>query len=118
LHVKKKMKGSLLVFGPTLVKEISANLENDQIISFAPEIQISVHSIASSSVLNELNLIFKNVKWTKDNTTFIMTMQKSNYELVRFDTDVDNEKDFLLENVRYFCLKYFYISFRCVFFFL
>jgi hypothetical protein len=107
------MKGCVLVFGPTLVKEILVNGENeveqdvtDQIISFAPEIQISVHSIAANSVLNELNLIFKNVKWTKDNTTFIMTMQKSNYELVRFDTDVDNEKDFLLENVSYFCFTW------------
>jgi hypothetical protein len=103
------MKGCSTELGPIFVHEVisTVNFESDQQngeekqenVQLLPRIQISVHSIGSASFLNELNIIFSGMTWTAENTTMIVTMQQSDYELVKFDPDVDNEKDRLLENV-------------------
>eukprot|EP01040_Poterioochromonas_malhamensis_P000874 gene874-927_t len=94
------MKGCVLELGPLFVTEmVLPEKENKASIAFEPSIQLSVHSIASVSVLNELNMIFPNASFKKLNTVIISTMQPANVELAKYDVEVDQEKDRLLENV-------------------
>lgn len=94
------MKGCVLELGPLFVTEmVLPEKENKASIAFEPSIQLSVHSIASASVLNELNMIFPNASFKKLNTVIISTMQPANVELAKYDVEVDQEKDRLLENV-------------------
>eukprot|EP01040_Poterioochromonas_malhamensis_P016258 gene16258-18416_t len=93
------MKGCVLELGPLFVTEmVLPEKENKASIAFEPSIQLSVHSIASVSVLNELNMIFPNASFKKLNTVIISTMQPANVELAKYDVEVDQEKDRLLEN--------------------
>ncbi len=98
------MKGLLITWGPKLVEMVefpSNSLETiskDLVIKHS--IQVSVHDITSATFTNELKIIFPDIPWKHGEITIINTMQNSKMELVRYDTEVDQEKDRLLESVR------------------
>ena len=59
-------------------------------------IQVSAHA-CNKHVIREIQFIFPNVDL--NNLTAVVTMQHSNYDLVNWGTEIDKEKDDLLENV-------------------
>ena len=98
------MKGLLITWGPKLVEMVqfpsnsSETGSKDLVIGHS--IQVSVHDITSATFTNELKMIFPDILWKHGEITIINTMQNSKMELVRYDTEVDQEKDRLLESVR------------------
>lgn len=62
----------------------------------AINLEISLHS-CDASFQRELRHIFQNVDL--NNVLILPTIQRSHYDLVTFGEEVDDHKDFLLENV-------------------
>lgn len=60
--------------------------------------QVSVHQ-PSRAIKHELKHVFRDLE-SFDDVLVVITCQHSNFDLVRFDPDVDSEKDTLLETVR------------------
>lgn len=63
-------------------------------------IQLSVHNVKSVPFLRELGTVFPGMP-TTDEVTVICTMQRSDVELAGIGAKVEEQKDTLLERVRF-----------------
>ncbi len=95
------MKGISLDWGPSLIDgSVKGPLETE-VPQYLP-IQVSVHTVTSRAFLNEMIEIFSHIEWNSHKEVVVVcTMQHAVMELVKMGPDVENEKDRLLENVKF-----------------